>query len=126
MQDTGRIGNWIEAKSSSLERIAVEDSSFEDVFEVYSDTKAEAHDLLTTDFIQHVFYLRYFFGKNIECAIFENNWLIKIETQKNFFEPGSIFEAEDFIDDAKSLLEVMHHILTIIDTLELEQNMEFE
>lgn len=125
-QDAGKIGNWIEAKSSSLERVAVEDSRFEDVFEVYSDTKAEAHELLTTDFIQHVFNLRHFFGKNIECAIFENTLLIKVETPKNLFEPGSIFEAEDFVDDAKSLLEVMHHISAIIDTLELEPNMEFE
>ena len=35
------------------------------------------------------------------------------------FEPGSIYVAEDFIDDAKSLLEEMDLICKIIDILNL-------
>ena len=38
------------------------------------------------------------------------------------FEPGSIHEREDFIDDAKSLLSEMQSIFQIIDTLKLNQN----
>ena len=35
------------------------------------------------------------------------------------FEPGSIYEPEDFIDDSKSLLKELNLIFSIIDQLKL-------
>ena len=35
------------------------------------------------------------------------------------FEPGSIYEPEDFIDDSKNLLKELNLIFSIIDQLKL-------
>ena len=43
----------------------------------------------------------------------------KDDIEKDLFETGSIYEAEDFIDDSKSLLKELSLIFNIIDTLKL-------
>ena len=43
-----------------------------------------------------------------------------ISISRDLFEPGSIFEPEDFIDDAKHLLKEMAGIFQIVDTLRLD------
>ena len=42
-----------------------------------------------------------------------------IPMKKDMFEPGSIYEAEGFIDDSKGLLKELPLILSLIDTLKL-------
>mgnify|MGYP001230305973 FL=1 len=42
-----------------------------------------------------------------------------IPIKKNMFEPGSIYEPEDFIDDSKNLLKELNLIFNIIDQLKL-------
>jgi hypothetical protein len=46
-----------------------------------------------------------------------------IPVSENLFEPGSIFVPEDFTDDARSLLAELQDIFAIIDTLQLDQNL---
>ena len=45
--------------------------------------------------------------------------VILLESSKDWFEPGSIFEADDFVDDCKSLLKELSQIFSLIDTLRL-------
>ena len=60
-----------------------------------------------------------FGGKTIQCCFYEKKLLIVIPLKKDMFEPGSIFEPEDFIDDSKSLLAELNLIFGIVDTLKL-------
>ena len=45
-----------------------------------------------------------------------------IPIKKDMFEPGSIFEPEDFIDDSKNLLKELNLIFNIIDQPKLNMN----
>ena len=45
-----------------------------------------------------------FGGSSIRCLFINEKLVIMLESSKNWFELGSIFEAEDFVDDCKSFL----------------------
>ena len=60
-----------------------------------------------------------FGGKFIQCCFYDNKLFMMIPVEKDLFETGSIYEAEDFIDDSKSLLKELSLIFSIIDTLKL-------
>ena len=120
-KDRGRLVNWVKDKFSSLEAVRLEDPRFEKEFEVYSTDQVEARYLLTTSFMDRLVDLREVFGgEGIQCSFYQNQLLMMIPIQRNMFEPGSVFEVEDFIDDAKSLLKEMDIIHQIIDTLKLD------
>ena len=119
-KDFGTVGNWFINKSTSLKKVKLEDPNFEKMFEVYSDDQVEARYLLTVTFIERLKELvENFGGKSIQCCFYNNKLLMMIPIEKDMFEPGSIYEAEDFIDDSKSLLKELSLIFSIIDTLKL-------
>jgi hypothetical protein len=123
-RDKGAILNWFGDKFSKLEKVHLEDPRFEDEFEVYSDDQIEARYLLTTAFMDRLLTLRTAFaGKGLECSFYDNRLFMMIPVSENMFETGSVFEPEDFIDDAKRLLKEMATIFSIVDTLKLEQNL---
>jgi len=122
-KDGGTVGNWFKSKTTSLERVALEDPRFERMFEVYSDDQVEARYLLTTSFMDRLLRLgRSFGGKHVECSFFDDKLLMKIAVKRNLFEAGSVFEPEDFVDDAKQFLEDVNLIFAIIETLKLDQD----
>ena len=115
------MGNWFINKSTSLKKVKLEDPNFEKMFEVYSDDQVEARYLLTVTFIERLKELvENFGGKSIQCCFYNNKLLMMIPIEKDLFETGSIYEAEDFIDDSKSLLKELSLIFNIIDTLKLK------
>ena len=119
-KDFGTVGNWFINKSTSLKKVKLEDPIFEKMFEVYSDDQVEARYLLTVTFIERLKELvENFGGKSIQCCFYNNKLLMMIPIEKDLFETGSIYEAEDFIDDSKSLLKELSLIFNIIDTLKL-------
>ena len=119
-KDGGLLGNWFKNTFSSLENVKLEDPNFEKIFEVFSDDQIEARYLLTVTFMERLNELASVFGgKNIQCCFFKNELLFVLPLKKNMFEPGSIYEPEDFVDDSKSLLEELNLIFSIVDTLKL-------
>ena len=122
-KDMGRIGNWFKDAFSDLEQVALEDPQFESIFEVYSNDQIEARYLLTPSFMERLKALvDNFEGRKLECCFFENMLVIKMSVRENLFEPGSIFEPEDFIDDSRRVLADMQHIFAILETLKLDEN----
>jgi len=61
-------------------------------------------------------------SQEMEFYFYDNSLLMLISLNRNLFEPGSIFNREDFIDDAKILLREMNAIFSIIDTLKLDMD----
>lgn len=123
IKDRGKLRNWMKSKFSNLENVKLEDTKFEKLFEVFSSDQTEARYLLTVSFMERLLQLQESFkSQKIECSFYDNKLLIMIPVKKNLFETGSIFEAEDFVDDAKSLLKEMNIIFQIIDILKLNQN----
>ncbi len=122
-KDFGKVFNWITSASHKFEQVALEDPTFEKIFEVYSSNQIEARYLLTTAFMERLIKLKESFkGQKIECSFYDNKLLIMIALKENMFEPDSIYNSEDFTDDSKKLLKDMHIIFSIIDTLKLNQN----
>ncbi len=123
VHDRGRLGNWLKNRVSGTENVKLEDPHFESMFEVYSDDQIEARYLLTTSFMERLVQLSEFFGgTGVECSFYNNKLFIMISVKKDLFEPCSIYEVEDFIDDSKSLLKEMNMIFEIIDILKLHYN----
>ena len=60
-----------------------------------------------------------FGSKVVQCCFYQEKVVLVVPIKKNMFEPGSIYANENFIDDAKSLLEEMDLICKIIDILRL-------
>lgn len=122
-KDYGKIINWVKSKFSDLEKVDLEDTKFEEMFEVYSSDQIEARYLLTTSFMERLLKLADSFkSDDIKCSFYNNNLLMMIPLKENLFEPGSVYEQEDFIDECKLLLEQMNMIFGIIDTLKLDLN----
>ena len=134
LKESGRIGNWLGHiarklnnkagyRRLKLENVKLEDVEFEKAFEIYSSDQIEARYLLTTAFMDRLLKTYKYFNKRPLQACFTNQTLlITIPFNKNLFEPGSIFDRETFIDDAKKLIREMSIIFRIIDTLKLDQN----
>lgn len=122
-RDRGRLGNWLKNRVSGTENVKLEDPHFESMFEVYSDDQIEARYLLTTAFMEMLVKLSEFYGgTGVECSFYNNKLFIMIPVKKDLFEPGSVYETEDFIDDSKNLLKEMNMIFQIIEILKLDQN----
>ena len=124
LRDRGMVGNFLKSKlATSLEKAGLEDPKFENIFEVYTSDQVEARYLLTTSFMERLLELNDVFeGKGVQCSFYKDILLIMIPSKKDFFEAGSIFKREDFIDDAKALLKEMNLIFSVIDILKLDQD----
>ena len=120
-QDSGRVTKWITDKFLNLKIVHLEDPNFEKEYDVYSSDQVEARYLLTPTFMERLMNLRRAYkGEEIECSFFDDQLFMMISISRDLFEPGSIFEPEDFIDDAKHLLKEMAGIFQIVDTLRLD------
>ena len=124
LRDRGRFRNFLKSKFvTSLEKAGLEDPKFEKIFEVFTNDQVEARYLLTTSFMERLLELNDVFeGKGVQCSFYQDTLLIMIPSEKDFFEAGSIFKREDFIDDAKALLKEMNLIFSVIDILKLDQD----
>ncbi len=119
-KDSGIIGNLFHEKLSNLKDIKLEDPKFNKIFQVYSDDEVEARYVLSVSFMERLKELSEAFGsKVVQCCFYQEKVVFVVPIKKNMFEPGSIYANENFIDDAKSLLEEMDLICKIIDILRL-------
>ena len=119
-KDSGILGNLFHEKLSNLKDIKLEDPKFNKIFQVYSDDEVEARYVLSVSFMERLKELSEAFGsKVVQCCFYQEKVVFVVPIKKNMFEPGSIYANENFIDDAKSLLEEMDLICKIIDILRL-------
>ena len=100
-----------------MKDIKLEDPKFNKIFQVYSDDEVEARYVLSVSFMERLKELSEAFGS--ACCFYQEKVVFVVPIKKNMFEPGSIYKNENFIDDAKSLLEEMDLICKIIDILRL-------
>jgi hypothetical protein len=117
------IFNKLSGKFKEGERVALEDPVFEKNFEVYSSDQIEARYLLSTSFMERLLSLRDLFkGKGLQGVFDNENFIMAIETNHNFFATPSIFEPVTFIPECKSILKEINLIREIIEILKLNQD----
>lgn len=135
-KDFGSVGNLVgktyrrsaeilkgSSRFSELTSVRLEDPRFEKEFEVFSTDQVEARYLLTTSFMERLLELRNkLYIQKIECSFYKNVLLMMISIKKDMFEPGSVFEPADFVEDVRSLLIEMNLIFEIIDILKLDMD----
>ena len=119
-KDSGLIGNLFHEKLPKLKDVKLEDGNFNKIFQAYSDDQVEARYILSVSFMERLKELsEAFASKAVQCCFYQEKVVFVIPVKKNMFEPGSIYVAENFIDDAKSLLKEMDLICTIVNILNL-------
>ena len=80
--------------SQGLQRVRLEDSRFEKIFEIYAENQIEARYLLTTAFMERLLKLQKLYeGKNIQFSFKDNKLLIAIATKQNMFETNAFFKS---------------------------------
>ncbi len=90
LQDKGFLNAFYHIKG--LERVRLEDSKFEKIFEVFSSDQIEARYLLTTAFMERMLKLRDLYGGRVmQFSFKDNKLLIAIQTKQNMFEANSFW-----------------------------------
>jgi hypothetical protein len=120
LKDKGLFNAFSSVKG--LERVKLEDSFFESVFEVYSDDQVEARYLLTTAFMERMLKLRDLFGgKNVQFSFYDKQLLIALPTKVNMFETVSFFSSNIDKKRIDNVFNQFYTIFSIVDILKLNQ-----
>lgn len=139
-KDVGKIGNLFKGRDlSDLQRVKLESSEFEKDFEVYSSDQIEARYLLTPTFMERLLKFPELFSGNstkigigilthklshpcvVECSFYDDQVLITVSTDKDFFEVASVKQSVDFKNDANIIMEEIKQIEEIVEVLKLNQ-----
>ena len=120
LEDKGIFNAFYRVKG--LENIKLEDSKFEKIFEVYSDSQIEARYLLTTAFMERILKLQDLYeGKSIQLSFQHNQLLIAISTHQNLFEANSFFRSNINKKRIDLVFDQFYTIFSIIKILKLNQ-----
>lgn len=140
-RDRGAVLNWLSARASSLDRVALEDPRFEELFEVYSTDQVEARFLLTTAFMERLMALANlmqnwgndpakleqdafwaFRVRRLQASFTGGKLLLMIPCRKNLFEPGGLFRSVYRLNEIRCVLYQLHLIGQIIEVLKLDED----
>lgn len=103
-----------------LQRVRLEDSRFEKVFEIYAENQIEARYLLTTAFMERLLKLQKLYaGKNIQFSFKDNKLLIAIATKQNMFETNSFFKSNLNRHKIDLAFEQFYAVCSIVHLLKL-------
>ncbi len=101
-------------------KVALEDPLFESIFEVYADDQVEARYLLTTAFMERLIAVANNNQFDVICS-FENGLLnIGLQKKDKWFDVD-LFKPATILSNYKKMLIDLSKILSVIDTLKLEQ-----
>ncbi len=118
VKDTGKAMNWLGGvfKSfSGLHRVAFDDSRFEDKFEVFATNEAEARRLITPQLIETTLKLARLRGaEKVEFGMYRNNFLLKVDTERDLFEPVDANKSALTTEDSRKFLEEFRGVLAIV------------
>lgn len=125
LKDRGKFGNWAQ-KKKGMERVALEDPHFEELFEVYSSNQIEARFILTTAFMERLTELLNlnFGGKKVwgvKCVFIHNKMFIAINQGTNLFEAKSINKSILDVDDIHLFLAQLNSLFSVVHTLKLNK-----
>ena len=98
-------------------KVYLEDPTFNQYYNVYSNDQVEARYLITASFIERMTALS---NQNISLSFENNNINIGIHSTKDWFEVPILKPAND-INNYRNILIQLINILSIINTLKLQQ-----
>lgn len=99
-----------------LNKLKLEDVSFDKRFCVQSQDQVEGRYLVTPAFMEKLNNLQMSFGtKDIKCAFFSDQIMFAISTDKNLFELGNLFVP---LSNSKQINEFYNEISSIYDMID--------
>jgi len=118
VRDKRTAGNlferWVRAFDKE-KQVSFDNAEFERDFEVYAN---EARALVTAKLIRCISELGELTGASgIEFAMVWNQFLLKVETQDDLFEPSDVNRSALNTEDCRRILAEIHKVLEIVDTL---------
>ncbi len=120
LEDKGLFNVFKQIKG--LQRVKLEDSVFEKIFEVYSSDQIEARYLLTTAFMERMLKLTSLYeGKNIQFSFKDNQLLLAISSKQDMFEACSFFRSNVNKKKIDRVFNQFYTIFSVIDILKLNQ-----
>lgn len=123
-KDRNAVFNWLESKfdKGKYQQVTLEDTEFEDIFDVKATDQVEARYLLTTSFMERLKKLgEIIHAQHIECSFYDKKVLFKISSSKNRFEVHDLYKPATFQEDIHHILEEMHIIFEMIEHLKLHE-----
>jgi hypothetical protein len=132
-RDGGKLGNFLNDKTTKLEHVKLEDPTFEKMFEIYSSDQVEARYLLTPAFMERLIHLEAIFlgqdnedskirKSNLQAAFYDRHLLLMIPSDTNRFEVRGINERVTFYEEINTVLAEMQDIFGIVEHLKLHEN----
>lgn len=112
-------------KNQNLEKINLEDNTFNKFYDAFSKDQVEARYLLTTGFLDRLDDIKTIFCTNkFKCSFYDNGkFMMAIDSCKNFFELSSIFTNlknknlyRKFCEEILSVLEIIEYFKFHINT----------
>lgn len=104
------------------QEVELEDPEFNKRFKVYADDQVEARYLLTPSFMERLKTLGHNLkAQHLECSFIDNEVLIKVSTNHNYFEPENIYNPPLFIEAINTIFSEIHVIYDIIEHLKLHE-----
>ena len=120
LKDKGLFNVFKQIKG--LQRVKLEDSVFENLFEVYSSDQIEARYLLTTAFMERMLKLTGLYeGKNIQFSFKDNQLLLAISTKQDMFEACSFFRSNVNKKKIDRVFNQFYTVFSVVDILKLNQ-----
>jgi|GEM_PF-2194332 len=121
VRDKRTAGNlferWVRAFDKE-KQVSFDNAEFERDFEVYATDAQEARALVTAKLIRCITELGELTGATgIEFAMVWNQFLLKVETQDDLFEPSDVNRSALNTEDCRRILAEIHKVLEIVDTL---------
>ncbi len=102
---------------SNMERIKLEDPTFEKIFEVFGTDQFEARRFLTPAFMERVIKLKNLYkGKSVQLSFYEGKLLIAVSTNQDMFEPFSFFKTNI---NKEKIDRVFEQFLTIFEIIRI-------
>lgn len=106
-----------------LQKVKLEDLTFDKKYNVYSEDQIEARYLITTAFMERLKNFQTAFGtKNIKCSFFNDKVMFAISTDKDIFEIGNIFEPLTRKKQINRFYDEISSLYNMIDYFKLTQN----
>ncbi|MFI3242088.1 MAG: DUF3137 domain-containing protein [Alphaproteobacteria bacterium] len=120
LKDKGILNSF--NKPKGFENVKLEDTTFEKIWEIYSDNQIEARYLLTTAFMDRLLKVKTLFnGKSLTFSFFDNILFLAIDMRKDMFETSSLFKSTANKQHINETLEQFLSIMAIVDILKLNQ-----
>lgn len=120
LENANRLAQWFTEKNHQLDRADLVDPEFEKAFDVYTSDQVEARYLIDPTMIESLKKMRDTYdAKNFSAAYFKNQALVLLPSQKNYFEPASIYTPATDPASIISMKQELGQVLDLVDRLEI-------